>query len=383
MEIIVGHIKTVISIATGLLGIGLLITFHEFGHFLFCKIFNVQTPSFSIGFGPRLISKKIGETEFKISAIPLGGYVEMAGSAEIGQGEQKLASSEDDRSFASKPFYQKLLIMFGGILFNLLFAYIAIALVLFFGAPKSRFLYPANATTSIQEVRPKTPAAESGLKSGDRIIKINDTTFEQNQATDLIKALQGMPGSKATLYIERDGKRKTISTTIGQQTVMGKEYGMLGVNFEMVAQKAQPILTAISNSIKMTNNVVKNTFMAFASIFSRASVKNLSGPVMIIRETARGASEGIKIFLLLLALISVNLAVLNCIPLPILDGGQILFYTIEAVIGRPLPERIRETIHIVSWVGMMILALYLVVQDTARIVENPWLVKAFKWIGMK
>ena len=107
----------------GILGISFLIAFHELGHFLFCKLFNIHTPSFSIGFGPRLISKKIGSTEFKISVIPLGGYVEIAGSAEPGQGKQKDANRMDEQSFAIKPFWQKFLVMIGGILFNMAFAY--------------------------------------------------------------------------------------------------------------------------------------------------------------------------------------------------------------------------------------------------------------------
>ena len=104
----------------GLLGLGFLIGLHELGHFLFCKLFRVSTPSFSIGFGPRIFSKKIGETTFSLSAIPVGGYVEIAGMAEVAQGEQKEASRKDEYSFASKPYYQKVLIMSGGILFNTL-----------------------------------------------------------------------------------------------------------------------------------------------------------------------------------------------------------------------------------------------------------------------
>src|SRR5690606_27744818 len=102
-----------ISIPLGLFGIGFLIGFHELGHFLFCKLFSIRTPSFSIGFGPKLFSKKIGGTEFVISPIPLGGFVEIAGAAEVGQGDQKEASSRDKESFAVKPYYQKLLVMCG------------------------------------------------------------------------------------------------------------------------------------------------------------------------------------------------------------------------------------------------------------------------------
>jgi len=97
----------------GILGIGFLIGIHEFGHFLFCKLFKIRTPSFSIGFGPKIFEKQIGETLFKISAIPFGGYVEIAGSAEVGQGEQKEAYAKDEYSMAVKPYWQKMLVMAG------------------------------------------------------------------------------------------------------------------------------------------------------------------------------------------------------------------------------------------------------------------------------
>ncbi len=113
----------------GIIGLGFIIAFHELGHFLFCKAFNIRVPSFSIGFGPKLFSKKIGGTEFSLSAIPLGGYVEIAGSAEVGQGEQKEAHANDEGSFARKPYYQKLLVMLGGIAFNILFAYVVLSLL--------------------------------------------------------------------------------------------------------------------------------------------------------------------------------------------------------------------------------------------------------------
>ncbi len=134
--------QNLFTIAAGLVGLTFLVTFHEFGHFLFCKLFKIHTPSFSIGLGPYLYSKKIGDTVFAISAIPAGGYVEIAGAAEVGQGDQAHAGRQDHYSFASKPFYQKFLVMSGGILANLLFAYVAIIGVCWAGLPQSPLAYP-------------------------------------------------------------------------------------------------------------------------------------------------------------------------------------------------------------------------------------------------
>ena len=142
---------------TGILGIAFLIFIHECGHFIMCKVFGVRTPSFSIGFGPKLLTKKIGNTEFSISAIPFGGYVEIAGSAEVGQGDQKEAFARDEGSFAVRPFYQKFCIMIGGILFNLIFAYLVLIFVFAVGLPKSEFLYPLNAIPKIETVEEESP----------------------------------------------------------------------------------------------------------------------------------------------------------------------------------------------------------------------------------
>src|SRR3990170_5451868 len=153
----------------GIFGIGFLIGLHEFGHFLFCKIFYVKTPSFSIGLGPRLIEKKIGDTVFTLSAIPFGGYVEIAGTSEVGQGEQKEAKSRDQYSFAVKPYWQKMLILAGGIIFNTIFAYATFIILCSLGVPKTPLFYPLNAKEVIQQVIPGSPAASHDFQPGDKI----------------------------------------------------------------------------------------------------------------------------------------------------------------------------------------------------------------------
>lgn len=189
----------------GLLGIGFVIGFHEFGHFLFCKLFRVHTPSFSIGFGPKLIHKKIWDTEFSLSAIPLGGYVEIAGAAEVGQGEQKDAFRTDEFSFASKPWYQKFLILFGGILFNASFAYLAFSFLFMIGMPPSMILYPTNAQPVIEMIRPESAATKTDLKVGDTVVALNGNPIG-NDAPTLITTLMSMPGQDITLTIERGGR---------------------------------------------------------------------------------------------------------------------------------------------------------------------------------
>ena len=156
-------------ILLAILGVSSLIVLHEFGHFLFAKLFNVRVPSFSIGFGPRLLTKQFGETTFALSAIPLGGYVEVAGNPEVGQGEQLDAHATGDRSFTSKPYWQKLLIMAAGIVFNILFAYAALTFLFSQGAPCIGS-WCETKPALIGGVNPKSPAEKAGLKSNDKIV---------------------------------------------------------------------------------------------------------------------------------------------------------------------------------------------------------------------
>ncbi len=369
----------ILYIIIALFGIGFLIGFHELGHFLFCKLFGIRTPSFSIGFGPTLFSKKIGGTEFSLSAIPLGGFVEIAGAAEVGQGEQKHAQSKDSDSFAVKPYYQKFLVMMGGILCNLIFAYFAFILLALTGIPKTPILYPGNAKTIIQHIEPDSAASQAGFKVGDYIRSINNVDVYKNTQY-LIETVQSLPNKTVPISIKRDGKMKELMVTIGTRAVGSDTVGSLGLGFEMRAIPGKPLFAAIKRGIQLTNDWIKRTIDGFISIFKRRDMKSVGGPVVIISMLTQGATSSFKIFLLLLAIISINLAILNLIPLPILDGGQLLFYTIEAIIRRPLPLKIREYIHIASWILVLGLVLYLSVHDIARL-ASPYIETMKQFMG--
>lgn len=351
----------IILLAFGLLGIGFVIGFHELGHFIFCKIFNIRTPSFSIGFGPRLFEKKIGDTVFALSALPLGGYVEIAGAQEVGQGEQKEAYVKDERSFSSKPYYQKLLVMSGGILFNIIFTYCALALLFSFGMPNSPMAYPYNALPVIASVHPNTPAAIAGMQPEDAIIAVNNTPIEGDVAQ--FHNLLNMTMQSATLTILRQGSEYQLHIT-PQTTAQGKNLlKTIGVSFQRAELPPRGLLRGAHDALMLTHQWLRNTYYSFKAIFTGKNNQGLNGPIMIISETSKSAQKGIKTLAILLAFISIQLAVLNLIPLPILDGGQILFYTIEAIIGRPLPDQVRLIIHYICWAGLLALLVYVSFKD--------------------
>ncbi len=375
------QVQNILFAITGMLGIGFLIGFHELGHFLFCKLFKISTPSFSIGFGPTIFTKKIGDTVFKLSAIPFGGYVEIAGLAEIGQGEQKEANRHDESSFATKPFYQKFLVMIGGILFNLLFSYFAFIVLFMTGVPKTNIMYQTNTIPIIAQVQKNSAAAQYGLQPGDKIIAINETVIENN-LQQALETIAPLADQQATLVIERDGKQQTITMVVGAKEIFGKKVGSLGITFEAIELPGLSFFKAIKRGIQTTNHWIYNTMYGYAHLFKKRDVSNMAGPIMILAMTIKSAAAGLKIFFIFLAIISVNLAVLNIIPLPILDGGQILFYGIEAIIRRPLPMRIREYIHLATWFAFIILFLYLSIQDITRI-ASPHIETFLRFIGWR
>ena len=369
MNFLVDIMQTAFFIILGILGLGFLIGFHELGHFLFCKLFRVRTPSFSIGMGPKIFTKMIGETEFSLSAIPLGGYVEIAGLEEVGQGKQKEAKRVDKLSFNQKPYYQKLLVLTGGIVFNLFFAYIAFIGLYMTGIPKVAFLFPEDQPVIIKQATPGSPAELSGLQSGDKIKKIiytdcnNPKTEEINNFPEFQKYLQDLKDHDISLVVERNNEQKDIKIHITPEGTIGFEPDFGEIKF----LPAQSFLESIKSGINAANSTIIKTFTAFKSIFSGKNLKGLGGPLLIISETIKSAKKGFKIFLVLLALISVNLAVLNLIPLPILDGGQILFTTIETVIRRQLSEKVKNFIQVACWILIIGLMLLLTVWDVKRI----------------
>lgn len=357
-------LKKIFFIAIGIFGLCFLIGFHELGHFLFCKLFKVSTPSFSIGMGPRLLSKKIGDTVFSFSAIPLGGYVEIAGISEKGQGDQLQASRNDEYSFAQKPYYQKMLILAGGIIFNIIFTIIAFSALYYFGKmPQSPLLYPLHASNEIIYIKPESAADKAQFHEHDTIIKVDG--LSTTNALEIIDYYKNKPGQQITFEIIRDNKPMTITTTLDTQEQPEAEalpQGQLGVGFNIPAYS---LLTSLRYGTQATWHVTKALFHSLKNI--RLGHKSLGGPVMVLSETIKGASRGTNIFLLLLAFISINLAIMNLLPLPILDGGQALYYTIEAIIGRSIPESVREYIHYGTWILLLLALVYLTYQDLLRI----------------
>ncbi len=354
-----------------LVGFGLLITIHEFGHFIFCKVFKIHTPTFSIGMGPKIFERKIGQTNFRLSAIPIGGYVEIAGLSEVGQGEQGHANLKGEESFAKKPYWQKFFVLCGGVLFNLLFAYIVYSALFFVGIPKT------SMRIFISEKKDFASLTKNfNMQPGDEIIAINNkalgtegTSVILNIKKELVGPLKKGRETPISIQVKRNNETVDLSLDISNKENNLKLLQLLTPKTDVIPGKFEKysFFKAIVKGIDATNNIIKQMVLAIIYLIKEKSLSGAGGPIMILSKTFETAQKGIIPLLLFLAFISINLAIINILPLGALDGGQLLFVSIEAIIRREIPAIIKNSINIASWIALISLILYLGYKDILNI----------------
>lgn len=358
---LVSNLKGILSILIGLMGLAILFSAHEIGHLLCAKLFGVHVPSFSIGMGPVIASKAIGDTEYRLSAFPIGGYVEIAGQAEVGQGEQAHAHDTGSRSFKSKPYWQQVTIMLGGVFFNIILAFLIFIALFYTGVPQTIMFGADSVRPVISSIRPNSIASTLNLQPGDEIFSINNTPTPS--ITKYMHELQTQANNQITIRVMRGQELLTFAVALGSTG--------LGINgFKTMYQAPYPLLASIKNAFLSVGSITQQTVSIFASLFKKRSTNGLGGPLMIISiltDSAKNAVEdfrhGIALFALLIAFISINLAIINLIPLPITDGGQCVILTIEKLVGRRIPEYALLLIHNICWALFFVLLLYLTFKD--------------------
>ncbi|MFA5306305.1 MAG: M50 family metallopeptidase [Candidatus Babeliales bacterium] len=363
------------------LGIGILITIHECGHFVFCKLFGVHTPTFSIGFGPEIFRKKIGTTNFRLAAIPLGGYVEIAGHAEVGQGAQEFASAVGPESFESKPYWQKVLVMSGGIIFNLIFAIVVLASLFMVGSSGPQAVIVGNVV--------KDSAAElADIKTGDAIININDRALADDAGQVLRDArevllheIRSTPNGSVRMLIRRGGDVIVRTFTLGSREEDGKAIGVLGAELATPLPRL-PFFSAIAAGASETFKMAGMVLYGIKYLFAHRTLEGAGGPVMIMSMISGAAQHGLSALLLFLAFISINLAMLNILPLPVLDGGQIAFISVEAILRRQIPLSIKNGISMVSWLLLMGLFVFLTYRDIVTLFGSKLTALYHKVVGL-
>ncbi len=350
------------SIIAAVLGLGVLIVFHEFGHFLLAKLSGVGVLTFSIGFGPKLLVKKKGETEYALSAFPLGGYVKMIGE----DPDEEVSSADIDRSFAHKSLLKRIAIVVAGPGFNLLLAVLLLVVVYtFYGVPVM--------STQISGVEKGSPAEKAGLVKDDRIIAIDGKAVKEwDELSGTIKA---SGGKMLSLQVRRGTDTVDVSVQPNRKegrNVFGerKDDWLIGISSRVTIEKGNAGL-AVGRAFYQTYDYSKLTLMAFYKmLLGDVSPRNIGGPIMIAQMAGQQAQEGFGSFLAFLAVLSINLGVLNLLPVPVLDGGHLLFFIVEAVIRKPVALRYREMAQQVGICLLALLMVYAFYNDIVRFFEK-------------
>lgn len=352
-----------------------LIVVHEFGHFIAAKLAGMRVDEFGIGYPPRANGFKRGETEYTLNWLPFGGFVRI-------YGEDQEAVDEDpkdaSRAFFKKPRIIQALVLVAGIFMNLLFAWILLSITLGIGAPRA--LEAKDIPTAIDpyvlvsSILPGSPASEAGFKPGDRIVSatVGDETFTSADA-DAFTTFVSSQDEPITFVLENRGTERSVTATprTGLSGV-DPERRILGVGVASVGMVRTPWLMAPIEGLSLTWDLTKGTAVGlisfFGSIFTlSADLSQVSGPVGIAGAVGDAAGTGLAELLTLTAVISINLALINLLPIPALDGGRLLFVIVEAVARRPLPRTFQNWVNGVGFALLILLMLVVTASDIFKI----------------
>jgi regulator of sigma E protease len=351
----------VTTIIATIIVLGVLIFVHELGHFLMAKKSKVGVITFSLGFGPKLFGRKYGETQYQISAIPLGGYVKMVGE----EPGEKLPPELEGRSFSNASVAKRIGIVFAGVFFNFAFAVLAFAVIFMAGMPT---LLP-----EVGEVTPDYPAFHSGIQKGDRILEANGAPIKRWD--DLAKIIHDSAGRPLALKVERDKQTLQITVTpqsSTQKDIFGEEFnvGLIGIkpSGATFIERFDPF-TAVYKGLVQSWNWAELTVVSIVKIIEgKISAKTIGGPIFIAQLAGQQAKAGALSLLHFMAVISINLVILNLLPVPILDGWHILLFLIEGLVGKPVSLKLRERAQQVGLFLIILLMLLVIYNDVLRIV---------------
>ena len=337
----------VVTALLAILVFGFLIFIHEFGHYIFARIFKVSITEFSIGMGPKLVwfdSKKTG-IRYALSAIPIGGYVAMVGED---------AESDDPNAFNKKPAWQRLIITVAGAVINILAGVIAIIIFASIANIGSTTVY------DFPETEYEISSADSGLQSGDRIIKVGSKRV--NNADTLYYEITRNGNKPVDLTVVRDGVEITLEDVVfPTDTVSGQVFGIM--DFKVYAQR-KTFGSVLGYSLSKSVLTVRTCWESIYDLITgRYTFEAVSGPVGISEAIGDAAAYGFTAILNIVSLISINLGVMNLLPLPALDGGRTVMILVEMITKKKLPSNVEATINAVGLALLLGLSMIVMIKD--------------------
>ena len=346
-----------------LLLLSAIILIHEAGHLFAAKLFGVYCYEYSFGMGPVLFKKKGKETQYSIRALPIGGFVAMAGETDGDEAYPDVVVPEGRRLTEKKP-WQKIIIMLAGVFMNFLLAFMLFSLVILANGS-----YVSSPKAVVAQVVENSPAEKAGFEKGDKILEIkkaDGSSIKPETYLDMQAFSSGYSDTE-TYRIERNGKELTISVT--PEYNRESDSYMIGIQGEKAENHNVNLLNCWKYGIDEMGSVTKLMLATLAGlIFHGAGLNQLSGPVGIYQATETYASMGFSAFLLLVAQLSLNVGIFNLLPLPVLDGGQVVITLLEWVTHRKFSNKIKTGIMIACWVILIGLMLFVTWNDISRLI---------------
>ena len=363
------------SIILFLVVLAVLIFVHELGHFSVAKLFGIRVDEFALGFPPKLWSFKKGETTYAINLIPFGGYVKIFGE---NPDEDSISGPESKRSFVNQPKYVQALVLIAGVASNVLFAWI-----LFSGSLMSGLSAPVgyldtasvkDAHVVVTDVLPGSPAAKAGLAAGDKIISVS-SDYHTLSGPDLsVSAIQALiaesEGKPIDIRYDRSDQ-SNITTVIATEGLISDKLA-IGISMDMVGVLKEGPVRAIIDGAKITGNVTSQTAVGLYQFFKNAIIgkadfSQVAGPVGIVGYVGQAYSLGVLYLLAFTSLISINLAIINLLPFPALDGGRLLFVIIESIKGTPIKPKVANAVNSIGFAILILLMIIVTYHDIAKL----------------
>ncbi len=343
--------------------IGPLIFFHELGHFLLAKRSGIRVERFSLGFGPKIVSKTIGETEYRISWLPFGGYVKMAGED---PDEAKLEGKPWE--FMSKPVGIRALVIAAGPVMNIVLAILIFWGIFFFAGQ----LKIHDETTQVGLVSPGGPAGQAGIVTGDEIVSVNGV--EVNTFSEMAQIIHQQVEKPIEVKWIHEGKELSARITTFKDRVLNEQgemqdIGKIGIGPSYTTIKVgffKSFVEAVGWTVFILVETVK--FLA-GLIAGTASVKLVGGPILIAQMAGESARSGLISFLSFMGLLSVNLALINVLPIPVLDGGHLMFLSVEKLKGSPMSLKQRATMQQIGLAFLILLMVFFTYNDFLRAIK--------------
>ncbi len=369
------------SIIIFIIILAVLIFVHECGHFIVAKKSGIRVDEFGLGFPPKIISKKIGETTYTLNAIPFGGFVKIFGEDPHAE---EISLENKGKSFYYKPKYIQALVLVAGVVFNILFAALLLSIGFMIGQPAtvdtSRFGEIQNPKLTVTAVLPGSPAQKAGLASGDAILFVEATGNDKGAQLDtegnltpeqVSKVISESDGEKITMLYQRGGSAPMTAFIIPTDTLVpGRK--TVGISMDTVGILKLPVHTAILQGIMTTAQLTWATAAGLGQflwnvVTFKSDFSQVSGPVGIAGVVKDASKLGFTYLLSLTALISINLAVINLVPFPALDGGRLLFVAIEAVTRRKIPSKVATWVNASGFILLLILMGVVTLNDIIKL----------------